>query len=239
MKDKNFEIVAAAQDTGGTKVADRWYEKAKVTYTALVDTKHTVSSLYQMVNVPTGVWIDETGKIVRPAEVAYSKQEHVLGQDIGDDRYAIGLGDWVENGSKSSFAMPAEALQARLAVRDARQRMADAQFKLGAYFSEQGKRRPGDQALARSSAAQSRQLELSPPGLVVRQGQGIKQLHDQGPQAGQPALLRPGRISANCQERRVGDAVSRKIACTAQRIVKAKGHKTRTRRASAANRFAY
>ena len=37
----------------------------------LVDEKHTVATLYGMVNVPTGVWIDERGKIVRPNEVAF------------------------------------------------------------------------------------------------------------------------------------------------------------------------
>ena len=35
-------------------------------FTALVDPQHTVSSLYQMVNVPAGVWGDESGKIVPP-----------------------------------------------------------------------------------------------------------------------------------------------------------------------------
>ncbi len=140
LKDKNFEIVAAAQDTAGPKITDPWYDKAKVSFTALVDTKHTVSSLYQMVNVPTGVWIDEAGKIVRPSEVAYSKQQHVLNQAIGDDRYAQGVRDWVANGPKSEYAMSPERLKPRLAARDASQRLADAHFKLGAYFSDQGKR---------------------------------------------------------------------------------------------------
>lgn len=140
LKDKNFEIIAAAQDTGGPKIANPWYDKAHVTYTALVDTKHTVSSLYQMVNVPTGVWIDEAGKIVRAPEVCYSKEQRVFGQLIGDDRYAAGLRDWVENGSQSSYATTPEKLQSQLTVRDARQRLADAQFKLGAHFSDQGKR---------------------------------------------------------------------------------------------------
>ena len=140
LKDKNFEIIAAAEDTGGAKVADPWYEKAQATFPALVDANHTVSSLYQMVNVPTGVWIDETGKIVRAPEVAYTKQQKVLGQTIGDDRYVDGLRDWVDRGPQSAFVVPPEKLQSRLALRTANERLADAQFKLGAYFSEHGKR---------------------------------------------------------------------------------------------------
>ena len=59
-----------AQDTGGVPVAKPFYDAAKATFTALVDVNHTVSSLYDMVNVPTAVWIDETGKIVRHDEDA-------------------------------------------------------------------------------------------------------------------------------------------------------------------------
>jgi peroxiredoxin len=140
LKDKGFEIMAAAQDTGGPKIADPWYEKAHVTFTALVDPQHTVSSLYQMVNVPTGVWVDEAGKIVRPSEVAYSKQQRVLNQPIGDDRYAAGLRDWVRNGAQSDYVVPSEKLRSRLSIRTANERLADAHFKLGAYFLAQDKR---------------------------------------------------------------------------------------------------
>jgi peroxiredoxin len=140
LKDKNFEIVAAAQDTGGPAAANRWYDKAHVTYTALVDAKHAVSSLYQMVNVPTGVWIDESGKIVRAPEVSYSKEQQVLSQTIGDNRYPAAVRDWVENGAKSSYLMSPEKVKARLAVPSAPLRLAEAQFKLGVYFSDQGNR---------------------------------------------------------------------------------------------------
>lgn len=105
LKDKNFEIVAAAQDTAGPSVVNKWYDRGKVTYAALVDPNHTVSSLYQMVNVPMGVWIDETGQIVRPAEVAYSKHQVVMKQTIGDDRYAEGVRDWVEKGPQSAYLL--------------------------------------------------------------------------------------------------------------------------------------
>jgi len=92
LKDKNFEIISVAQDTGGAKDAGPWidplqYVAAKpdlpketieaarkigpLTYTALIDEKHLVSKLHNMVNVPTGVWINEQGRIVRPNEVAF------------------------------------------------------------------------------------------------------------------------------------------------------------------------
>jgi len=136
LKDKNFEIVAAAQDTGGPKVVFPWYEKAHVTFTALADPHHTVSSLYQIINVPSGIWVDEQGKIVRPAEVSYSKQQKIMGQLIGDNRYAQGVRDWVEKGPSSAFVLPPEALSKKLQARPRDLRLADAHFKLGVYFFE-------------------------------------------------------------------------------------------------------
>ena len=38
---------------------------------SLIDTRHRLADLYNMVNVPTVVWIDERGRIVRPNDVAF------------------------------------------------------------------------------------------------------------------------------------------------------------------------
>jgi peroxiredoxin len=137
LKDKNFEIISVAQDTGGAAVAEPWFERGKPTYTCLVDVDHTVSSLYQMVNVPMGVWIDESGRIVRPAEVAYSKQMTFVGTPAGDDRYGLGVRDWVEKGADSIYLLPQEKLQPRLALRSPELRLADAHFKLATYLTRQ------------------------------------------------------------------------------------------------------
>lgn len=92
-----------------------------------------------MVNVPTSVWIDERGRIVRPPEAAWSKAQSMMGVKLGDDRWTAGLKDWVRNGEKSPFVMPKEKLDLRLAARDEHRR-ASAEFRLGVWFHEQGKR---------------------------------------------------------------------------------------------------
>jgi hypothetical protein len=43
-------------------------EAAKPTHPSLVDEKHSVADLYHFVNVPSIVWIDESGKICRPVD---------------------------------------------------------------------------------------------------------------------------------------------------------------------------
>lgn len=47
-----------------------WAQMATPTFTCLIDENHEVAELYGMVNVPTAVWIDEQGLVVRPAEPA-------------------------------------------------------------------------------------------------------------------------------------------------------------------------
>ena len=80
-------ILAAAQDTAGLEAAKKWYDKAGVTFPALIDPDHKLTALYGMVNVPTGVWIDEDGNIARPPETAYSRSFSFMGKKLGDARY--------------------------------------------------------------------------------------------------------------------------------------------------------
>jgi len=86
--------------------------------------------------VPTGVWVDETGKIVRGAKSPTASKQQVLGQAIGDDRYAAWTRDWgFERASRANTRFPAEQLRSRIQFRSENERRARPHFKLGAYFS--------------------------------------------------------------------------------------------------------
>lgn len=140
LRNDDFEIVAAAQDSAGEAAAGRFYDDARATFPSLIDVQHKVSALYQMVNVPSGVWIDEEGCVVRPPEVAYTKGFRLLGRQVGDDRYEPALRDWVAHGDRSRFAMTREQLASRLAPRAAPLRRAELEFQLGAYLFSIGDR---------------------------------------------------------------------------------------------------
>ena len=130
LSDKGLEIVSAAQDTGGEEAAGEWFDRANATYTQIVDENHTISTLYNMVNVPTGVWIDENGVIVRPNETAYTTNRVVeLGgkkMNIQGADYIAALRDWVAKGAKSEFVLSPEEMRAHLQPRSTAQADAEA-----------------------------------------------------------------------------------------------------------------
>lgn len=66
--------IAVALDARGAAAAGEWIRAAAPTYSCLIDEPHVVAELYGMVNVPMAVWIDESGAIVRPAEIAGSSE---------------------------------------------------------------------------------------------------------------------------------------------------------------------
>lgn len=142
MKDRNFEIIAAAQDTGGEAAAGKWYDAAKATYTTLVDKQHAVSTAYGFINVPTGIWIDERGKVVRPAESAWTTttatQYGGKMLETHGEEYVAGLRDWVINGEKSRFALSDDDFKRRITPRSDREMEADASFKLAVWFHDKG-----------------------------------------------------------------------------------------------------
>ncbi len=138
LKDQNFEIIAVAEDTAGEAAAGRFYDAAKATFTTLIDTRHTVSSLYGMVNVPTGVMIDEQGRVVRQDEGTYTRTYQAGQLTFGTDEYVPAVRDWVAHGAESRFALDRKALTSRLRRPSSQEALADAHFRLASYFVDHG-----------------------------------------------------------------------------------------------------
>jgi hypothetical protein len=139
LKDHNFEIVSVAEDTGGVKDAGPIIRAARPEYTVLIDRRHVVSRLYHMVNVPTAVWIDERGRIVRPNEVAYVDNRYQSLHHLDAAPYLEGIRDWVKNGPRSRWALGEEELHKRLKPRSAEQAQAAAEFALAEYLYRTGR----------------------------------------------------------------------------------------------------
>ena len=140
LKERGFELVAVAQDTAGEEAAGPFYDAAKATFTTLIDRQHLVSSLYEMTNVPTGVMIDEEGRVVRFDEGTYTRTYQAGALSFGTDEYVPILRDWVEKGAASELVFSPEQMAERLPRRDRAELAADAHFRMASYLVAQGER---------------------------------------------------------------------------------------------------
>jgi peroxiredoxin len=137
LKDHGFEIISVAEDSGGEAAAGPTFDNAHVSFVTIVDPDHTISSLFNFVNVPSAAWIDERGHIVRLNEGTYAKK-HSLGViKFGTDDYAPAVEDWVRNGAQSKFVWSEAELAKHLKPRTNDEERAQALFELGVYFSKQ------------------------------------------------------------------------------------------------------
>ena len=139
MKEKDFEIISVAEDTGGAKDAGPWITAAKPEFAALVDDQQIVTQKYGMVNVPTAVWIDERGRIVRPNEVAFIDDRFKTFTNMDSAPYIDAIRDWATNGAKSVYALSENELKARLRPHSDDRAKADAEFALAEYLYHHGK----------------------------------------------------------------------------------------------------
>lgn len=150
LKDEGFVVIAVAMDSRGAEAAGPYIEQAKATYPCLIDTEHRVSELYNMVNVPTAVWIAEDGRIVRPTETAGTGDEWrgMMKGEMGPDevntlrrrreQYTSAIRDWVAKGDDSEFALSPDAVRARVKLPSDDDSLAVANFRIGRFLWEQG-----------------------------------------------------------------------------------------------------
>ncbi len=101
-----------------------------------MDDNHQVSSLYNLVNVPSAVWIDESGHVRRIDEGAYATTHDLGGFEFGRADYAPLVRDWVEKGEASEFLQPPGELA--IVGRTPQEALAEPTFQLGVYFHQQG-----------------------------------------------------------------------------------------------------
>jgi hypothetical protein len=126
----------------GSEVARPFVEAAGSTHPSLIDQTHRMDSLFGVTNVPTVIWIDESGTIVRPPERAapmpIGKRALQLIDLIGglDEReaYVTKLRDWVSNGARSRHALSPEKVVERSSPTSATISEAAAHFEIAQHF---------------------------------------------------------------------------------------------------------
>jgi hypothetical protein len=142
-----------------------FYERANATHPSLVDPSLSMVDLFGITNVPFGIWVDESGTIVRPAEVAFAprdparatatRQQSAQVADMdperrrvidgmrkntsGDmSRYAEAVRDWVAKGDDSEHVLSPDEVVARSRPRPPEAALAAAEFELAQHLHRAG-----------------------------------------------------------------------------------------------------
>ena len=158
LRPQGLEIVTVALDARGSETAGPWIAKAAAEHPSLIDAAHLVDALFGIVNVPSGVWIDEKGMIVRPPEPAHPRRPAYLDRAVPADaspaererielvralhveaeRYVAALRDWVRRGSDSRYALSPDEVMRRSRPRPIGEATAAAHFALGQALYARG-----------------------------------------------------------------------------------------------------
>lgn len=157
---KGFELVTVGLDTLGDAGCRAFIEAARPTHPSLIDRHHVLAELFGVINIPSSVWIDEEGMIVRPAEPAPAPPQPNAGPRLGlppeapqrmreimaeaakirrdTEGYHAALRDWVKSGAASRFALSPDEVIERSRPRDADKALGHAHFQLAAQLEIEG-----------------------------------------------------------------------------------------------------
>ncbi len=151
-----FELVTVGLDALGNAGCQEFMEAAQPTHPALVDRHHALAEKFGVTNIPSSIWIDENGVIVRPAEAAPAPpkpDESEAASDFAPDlsaaperlrdmmaeaakiqsdphSYHQALRDWVSKGRDSKFALSPDQVIERSRPRTADVARGHAHFEL-------------------------------------------------------------------------------------------------------------
>jgi hypothetical protein len=157
--DRGLVVVTVAIDQSPDD-ARPWIEAARPTHPALIDPHHVVPDLYNMVNVPTVVWIDERGRLARPNDVAFGTDtfRHITG--IEAPHHLGLLRAWV----RGDLAPLGDAeTRARLTLPAETDQQARAEFGLGQWLFTRGRVDAAARHFTRAG-------ELAPHDFTIRRG---------------------------------------------------------------------
>jgi len=130
------------------------------TYPCLIDERHLLGDALGIVNVPTAVWIDEDGMLVRPPEVpgatdafrSMNLQAREVPKERADDGkvrrqvYVDALRDWIDRGRASEHVLSPDEVRRRMRGLDPDASLAAAHFRLGVWLAQHGERDAGQRA---------------------------------------------------------------------------------------------
>jgi peroxiredoxin len=133
-----------------------WIEAASPTYPVVVDTAHVTAERYGITNVPSTVWVDEDGRVVKPPTISPGDDQFRDFTQIDAATHHDALRAWVRDGTVPEASRSAP-------VRSADEQLALAERRLGAWLHGTGQVDAARRHFERA-------VELAPWDWTVRRG---------------------------------------------------------------------
>ncbi|MUL42683.1 redoxin domain-containing protein [Streptomonospora sp. PA3] len=152
-------VISVALDRA-VEDARPWIDEAVPAHPALVDTEGEVAALYDVVNVPTAVWIDERGRVARPQDSQVATDLFQSMNGLSAEASLRALRRWVREGDTG---LPAGGAAPGFRAPTAEGQRARAHARIAVELH-----RRGDAAAAENHYR--RAAELAPHDVTVRRG---------------------------------------------------------------------
>jgi len=137
-----------------------WIEAAAPTHPALIDFDHHVADLYRIINVPTVIWIDAQGRIVRPNDVAFANDALKDLHGIESGPHHDALRAWVREGK---LPIATDAIADKQIRPTATEQLARAEYRLAWHLHQAGHGEAAERHFARAD-------QLAPHDFTIRRG---------------------------------------------------------------------
>src|SRR5262249_14920052 len=140
-------------------------EKAAGTYPVLIDTQHAVADLYNIVNVPTALWINERGGIVRPNDVVFGTDTFKHITQLESARPLAAVRAWARGESAGFTAAEARTLQMLPTPQD---QQARAEVGLAEWLARQGPAEAAQRHFVRAGGRAPRRVTIRRGSMPIR-----------------------------------------------------------------------
>ncbi|MEV8633461.1 TlpA disulfide reductase family protein [Streptosporangium sp. NPDC051023] len=148
-----FSVVSVSLDRAPEDAAE-WL--ADVTHPAVVDADGRIAELYNVINVPTVVWIDEEGRIARPQDTMTATDTFRSMNGLSSERAVSALRRWVVEGDAGTTTR-------RLLPPTDDERRARLHARLAAWLFRRDRKEAAERHLATAAG-------LAPHDLAIRRG---------------------------------------------------------------------
>ena len=170
-------------------------DAAAPTHPSLIDTEHRIADLYRIINVPTVVWIDAQGRIVRPNDVAFGNDKLKDLTGIESAPHLNALRAWVKEGRAPLTEQQIRDLQV---LPTPEEQLARAEFSLGWYLSQAGTPNAAEKHFVCAGVLAPHDFTIRRGSMPIRgldpMGPAFAELYTEWAQAGRP-YYQPIRVA--------------------------------------------